>query len=108
MTARELLTQLKEKSIDVKANGDRLVIDAPKGTVTPELRAALAEHKADLMKILNTPAVEEPLSPVKIATPVAEAAAETRPISRAREVATSSIEEEIKTLQHEVARLRAE
>ena len=108
MTARELLTQLKEKSIDVKANGDRLIIDAPKGTVTPELRAALAEHKAELLKILNTPPVEEPLLPVKIATPVAEAAAETRPISRAREVATSSIEEEIKTLQDEVTRLRAE
>ena len=30
MSARELLVQLREKGVDVKANGDRLVIDAPK------------------------------------------------------------------------------
>ena len=60
MTARELLTELKQKGVDIKANGDRLVIDAPKGAITPELRTSLAQHKSDLLALLNAPAPEEP------------------------------------------------
>ena len=60
MTARELIAELQEKGVELKTSGgDRLVIDAPKGTITPELRAALAEHKAELLQILNAPPVDE-------------------------------------------------
>ena len=55
MTARELITELRDKGVEVKSSGDRLLIDAPKGTITPELRVALSEHKAELLRILNAP-----------------------------------------------------
>src|SRR6266481_1865732 len=55
MTAHDLLLQLREKGVEVKTSGDdRLVIDAPKGTITEELRSALSAHKADLLQILKT------------------------------------------------------
>jgi hypothetical protein len=54
MTAHELLAQLREKGVEVKTSGDdRMVIDAPKGTITEELRGALSAHKAELLQILN-------------------------------------------------------
>jgi hypothetical protein len=38
----------------VKTSGDdRLVIDAPRGTITEELRTALSAHKAELLQILK-------------------------------------------------------
>jgi hypothetical protein len=54
MTAQELLAQLREKGVEVKTSGDdRLVIDAPKGTITEELRGALSAHKAEFLQILK-------------------------------------------------------
>src|SRR5260370_832805 len=64
MTASELLSQLREIGVEVKTSGDdRLVIDAPKGSITSELRNALTLHKASLLQILKdeqtvAPAVE--------------------------------------------------
>ena len=55
MTARNLLTLLREKGVQIRTSGaDRLVIDAPKGTITPQLREELAANKADLLRILQT------------------------------------------------------
>ena len=60
MTAHELLSQLRAKGVELKTSGgDRLVIDAPKGTVTEDLRAALSAHKAELLQILNAEANED-------------------------------------------------
>src|SRR4030088_2183725 len=54
MTAHDLLSQLRQKGVEVKTSGDdRLVIDAPKGTVTEELRSALSANKAELLRILK-------------------------------------------------------
>jgi hypothetical protein len=54
MTAHDLLSQLREKGVEVKTSGDdRLVIDAPKGTITEDVRSALAAHKAELIQILK-------------------------------------------------------
>src|SRR5437879_5421966 len=54
MTAHDLLAQLRQKGVEVRTSGDdRLVIDAPKGTVTEELRSALSANKAELLRILK-------------------------------------------------------
>lgn len=53
MNAAQLLTELKGRGVMLEAKGDRLVIDAPKGTVTPELREVLAERKAELLTLLK-------------------------------------------------------
>src|SRR5687767_8738225 len=62
MSARELLVQLREKGVEVKANGDRLVIDAPRGAITPDLRDALSANKAELLQILTAPPIERTLT----------------------------------------------
>ena len=54
MTARDLLLELHAKGVEVKTSGDdRLVIDAPKGTITEDLRNALSANKAELLNILK-------------------------------------------------------
>lgn len=53
MTRRELDAHLREIGASVRADGDRLVCRFPSGSLTPDLRLALAEHKADLMAELN-------------------------------------------------------
>ena len=79
MTASSLLSQLRELGVEIKVSADdRLVIDAPRGAITPELRSALASHKPELLQILKaeqtakvaatTPGPQEPVAAV--ATPV--------------------------------------
>ena len=49
MTAHDLLSQLRANGVDIKTSGDdRLVIDAPRGTVTDDLRTALSANKTAL------------------------------------------------------------
>jgi hypothetical protein len=57
MTAHDLLSQLRQKGVEVKTSGDdRLVIDAPRGTINEGLRSALSAHKAELLQILKAEA----------------------------------------------------
>src|ERR1041385_7524041 len=54
MTAHDLLSQLRAKGVDIKSSGeDRLVIDAPRGTITDDLRTALSANKLALIQILK-------------------------------------------------------
>src|SRR6185503_7888504 len=76
MSPRELLVELREKGVEVKANGDRLVIDAPRGAITPDLRDALSANKAELLQILTAPPIEKAAArpaPVLVKEPVAVA-----------------------------------
>jgi len=130
MTAQNLLSQLREKGVELKtSDGDRLVIDAPKGTITDELRDALKTHKSELLQILKSenapkpPAVASPepeprvadkpavavssgshtekqvAQPPKVAAPAPQTEAE---------IAASSMAEEIAQLEAELLRLRTE
>lgn len=116
MTAGSLLSELREKGVEVKTSGDdRLVIDAPKGAITPELRNALAEHKAELLQILKreqsahapAPIATEPAAPVaskpEVATPPA-------PLAKSvdEDPAASLAAQEIQQLEAELTRLKAE
>jgi hypothetical protein len=53
MTAVELLSELRGRGAIIEANGDHLRIEAPKVTVTPELREALLEHKAQVLALIS-------------------------------------------------------
>ncbi|HEY0607123.1 MAG TPA: amino acid adenylation domain-containing protein, partial [Herpetosiphonaceae bacterium] len=53
MTIIELLDRLRELNITLWAEGDRLRFQAPKGALTDELRAMLAEHKAEVLVLLR-------------------------------------------------------
>jgi hypothetical protein len=54
MTANELLTKLREQGIEVRTSGDdNIIIDAPVGMMTGDLRSAIASHKLELLQILK-------------------------------------------------------
>jgi hypothetical protein len=117
MTARNLLSELREKGVEVKTSGDdRLVIDAPKGAITPELRSALAAHKVELLQILKSELQAQPPSP--IAPAPAEPKTHAPEVAAAPIVSTKPLDEddapaglaaeEIKQLEAELIRLKAE
>ena len=53
MTVEDLIGELTTRGIQVMAHGDRLRVSAPVGSLTDELRSALATHKAELIKRLE-------------------------------------------------------
>src|SRR5947207_2679495 len=116
MTAHELLTQLRAKGVEVSASGDdRLVIDAPKGTITEELRTSLATHKAELLQILKQQrTIEPPSAPVlapelKRAAPVTPAAGREVALPSVEDTAVAaSVADEITQLQAELVRLKTD
>src|SRR5256714_4200630 len=111
MTAHELLSQLRARGVEVKTSGDdRLVIDAPRGTVNEELRAALSANKAGLLQILKDESIEaeapksaEATAPEPALSPVPEAPA---PPPHVDDQIAASTAEEIGQLQAELMRLR--
>ncbi len=53
MTAEQLLHSLIEQGVLCAVEGDKLRIDAPRGTVSSGVLADLVKHKADLIKMLT-------------------------------------------------------
>jgi hypothetical protein len=52
VNAQALLEDLRSKDMRLEANGERLVVDAPAGSVSEEVRDMLTEHKPKLLKLL--------------------------------------------------------
>ena len=57
MTACEVFVACTRRGIRVTVDGTSLVLDAPRGAVDAELRAAFVEHKAALLETLTADAV---------------------------------------------------
>lgn len=53
MSVAALLAELRRRDIRVWDDGDRLQCDAPRGAMTPELRAQLADRKEELLEFLR-------------------------------------------------------
>ena len=53
MSAVDLLATLRARDCELTAAGERLRVEAPAGALTPDLRAALAEHKAEILTELE-------------------------------------------------------
>lgn len=53
MTGAELLAHLRRRDVKLSVASGRLRCDSPKGVMTPALRQALAEHKAELLALLS-------------------------------------------------------
>ena len=53
MNVPSLLTETVRRGIALEAHGDTLRYDAPAGTMTPELKDRLREHKAELLRLLS-------------------------------------------------------
>jgi hypothetical protein len=54
MTASDLLVFIRSLGIELQVDGDKLHYHAPRGTMTPELRATIVEHKAALIEMLRS------------------------------------------------------
>ncbi len=52
MTVSEILTTTAQRGVVLEAQGERLHVEAPVGALTPELRAALAQRKDELLVLL--------------------------------------------------------
>ncbi|WP_375492692.1 amino acid adenylation domain-containing protein [uncultured Nostoc sp.] len=53
MKLNQLVAELTEQGVKLSAEGDQLRIHAPKGVITPDLRALLALHKRELVALLH-------------------------------------------------------
>lgn len=53
MSSAGLLAHLRARGVVLLAVGDRLVVDAPANTVTPQLRATLVARKSELIALLS-------------------------------------------------------
>jgi hypothetical protein len=58
MTAAALLAELRNRGASVAVVGDRVRVEAPPGTLTAEIRQALANHKATLLAMLSDEACD--------------------------------------------------
>ncbi len=54
-----VIQQLTDLNIRLSAQGERLIVDAPKGAVTPALAAMIKEHKPALLAFLQEQAVTD-------------------------------------------------
>ena len=54
MKAIELLTELEQLGVQLLVDGKELVCRAPKGILTPELRALMVQHKSELLTLLHS------------------------------------------------------
>jgi hypothetical protein len=54
MTPAEVLRELSQRGVILEPHGDKLRYRAPAGTLTPELKLALADQKAAIMQLLAT------------------------------------------------------
>ncbi|AUX41120.1 hypothetical protein SOCE26_025250 [Sorangium cellulosum] len=56
MSVTEILAELSQHGVVLRADGDKLTVRAPPGVLTPSLRTALAAHKAEILARLTTSA----------------------------------------------------
>ena len=53
MTSGETLAELDRRGVVLEPNGDKLRYRAPQGALTPELREAITENKAEIISTLR-------------------------------------------------------
>jgi hypothetical protein len=53
VNAHALLEDLRSRDVRLDADGERLIVDAPVGTVTEEIRTAIVDLKPKLLKLLE-------------------------------------------------------
>ncbi len=59
MNALDIIRDLRNKGVRFRAVGDRLDIQAPKGTITPELKEVLVQKKQTILELLSQEEYEQ-------------------------------------------------
>ena len=52
MTPQMVLAEVEKRGIRLRATGESILYEAPRGALTPELREAIARHKVEIMEML--------------------------------------------------------
>lgn len=63
MTTAEILSHLNQLDVTLRSDNGQLILKAPKGVVTPALRAELTERKAEILALLNNGGAVGPKEP---------------------------------------------
>jgi len=78
VSPQELLRALAARGVRLSLDGERVKVDAPRGALDDELRAALVEHKLALVARLSHPGSAVPLEPVARDRPIRASFAQQR------------------------------
>lgn len=54
MNAAKLIEELRSRGVLIEDAGDRIRVDAPRGTLTPQLCLVLADRKPEILALLRT------------------------------------------------------
>ncbi len=76
---KQLLLDLNKLGIKLRAEGGELRVNAPPGVLTEDLRQALRQHKEQIVKLLQSPAVAQ--QPLPLLTPDPARLAEAFPLT---------------------------
>lgn len=66
MTPHDLINDLTGRGVRLRAEGDKLKIDAPRGILTAEILEALSTHKPEILEVLTRPRLGAPVRPVPV------------------------------------------
>ena len=55
MSVAALILELEAKGVRLTVTGSKLRVNAPQGTITPDLRMQLVEHKPELIALFSEP-----------------------------------------------------
>jgi hypothetical protein len=66
MMLRALLARLRSEDVRLAPDGDHLIVDAPKGLLTPTLKDTLLHHKAALLSLLQEDAPTAEITPADL------------------------------------------
>lgn len=81
MDLHSLLNILSTQGIQLSANGDSLLVDAPKGTLTDDLRNSLMQYKADILTLLHQHSISTQDNDLPVITPDPESRYEPFPLT---------------------------
>jgi len=97
LTAAELIADLKRRGVSLVPSGTSLIVDAPPGSLTPDLRHAMTALKFDVLRALKA-APDAPPPRGSVRSPLAAYAAERLPSIRLTLRETDDIVHDFKVL----------
>ena len=66
MTGQALWNRLRQRDVRLEATGNRLIVNAPEGMLTSDLRETLRSHKSELLAILRRESAAAELTPADL------------------------------------------
>jgi pyochelin synthetase len=81
MNLHLLIDSLTDRGIKLSIEGDALIVDAPKGTLTSDVREALTAQKAEIVALLHQHRDRQPVNDLPVLVPAPESCYEPFPLT---------------------------